>query len=411
MGYQLITNFEKADVPPEFTSDWPPYIGNTKINTVCLDFREYFKLSIPVGKMYIREKDLQDKWHEFEELRLTCSAKTTSILQQSHPRHMHLIMRVLCEGKILGAWYIPLHNAHESQCYDQDMSHLMTAGSVYFDTVEFESLTILNMQVYLDELWLFQSNITHNISLTLTEMFHKKLKKFITTTAEHSKPGDLSVKVAGISEIRKGTPLLFGNELHIVSNDPLESNKNVTFTEIFDGENIRYGYPGGTPVFICIPAWYKDLSQVDQTFPSFYIKATIPNQDFMQSITNVRKDSYRIINGKAEVAIRKSVDVIKIIVEIHILAYNDVIAEEMQSFLRMKLDDQGFLNICGESAEYEIDNFQQVDSDADTDTTEPHSVMQITVSCRDNVHPRKYVNFPAIKSIAIDIESSIDLPK
>ena len=411
MGYQKITNFENAGVAVDNISDWPPYVGDQKKNTVFLDFREPFKLQIPVGIVFIREKDPQDKWHEFPELRLTCTTLSKVTLLQSHPRHMKLIMRILKERAVLGEWYIPLHNGHSSQCYDQDMSHLMKEDSQYFDTIEFESLCVENIQVYLDELWLFQSNITHNISLTLTEMLHKKVKSFITTTAEHSKPGDLSLKLAGVSEIRKGTPLLIANELHIVSNDPLDSSKNVSFTEIFDGEDIKFGFSAGTPVFICIPAWYKDFSQVDQTFPSFYVKATLPNQDFTQSITNVRKDSYRIVNGKAEVAIRKSVDVIKIVVEIHILAYNDVLAEEMQAFLRLLLDDQGFLNICGESAEYEIDYFNQIDSDADTDTTEPHSVMQITVSCRDNVHPRKYVNFPAVQSIAIDIESSIDLPK
>lgn len=411
MGYQKITDFSDSAVDLSHVSDWPPFIGD-KPRTVFLDFREKFKIQIPLTQnIFIKEKDPGDSWHEFSELRLTCRTITNAILLQNHPRHMKLIMRVLCDKEVLAEWYIPLRNAHDYQCYDQDLTHAFKDGETYFDTIEFESLDELNMQVYLDELWLFQNNITHNISLTLTELFHKKVKKYLTTTITHAKPGDLTLQLSSVSEIRKGTPLLIGKELHIVSNDPLNSNKSVSFTEIFDGENIRESYSGGTPVYICIPAWYKDFSQVDQTFPSFYIKATIPNQDFTQSITNVRKDSYRIINGKAEVAVRKSVDVIKIVVEIHILAYNDVIAEEMQSYLRSKIDDQGFLNICGESAEYEIDYFNVIDSDADTDTTEPHSVMQITVSCRDNVHSRKYVNFPAIQSIAIDIDSVTELQK
>jgi len=162
-------------------------------------------------------------------------------------------------------------------------------------------------------------------------------------------------------------------------------------------------------VYLCIPAWYKDLAQVDVTFPCFYIKTMLPEGSYEHSIMTTRKDSYRVIGEQVQVALRKSIDVVKIMVEIHIIAYNDDLASEMYFFFRSLIDDQGFIDICGESTEYQLEDVQQIDSDPDTDGTEPHSVITLAVFVRDNVHARKYLNFPAIKSISIDVESTTDI--
>ena len=409
MGYEFVTDFQNVVLESKYVSDWPLYLDNDKKNTVMLDCNAPFKVSVPLQKTFIREKNLYDKWLEFPELRLTCLVKTKEPLLISHPKHLLLRVNLYAGDIQVGAWYMPLRNGADYQCYDFDSTHLMTADYVWFDRIEFESLRVSNTKIYLGEFYIFQNNIVENISIALTKLLHKQLKIPHSFTAEHVVQGTPDLILSNVSEIREGTPLGIGDELHIVANQPIAPENKVSFTEIFDGHTIRRSYPGGTPVKIVIPAWYKDLADVQTTFPCFYVKASLPITDFVQSITNTRRDSYRILGDRSEVAIRKSVDVIKIMVEIHILSYNDVLATEMSKFLRRQFDDQGFINVCGESAEYEIDYFQALESDPDTDTTEPHMAMQLTVSCRENVHERKYVSFPAIKSIAIDIESSTDL--
>lgn len=406
MGYEKVTDFQDKDAPQ---TDWEPYLDNGKKNTVMLDFRNPFKIRIPTSLIYIREKDRQDGWQEFTELRLSALTHTGDDLKLNHPKYFILRLNLYCEKKQIGSWYVPLQSNCNYMLYDFGMEHLMTDDYVYFDEIEFESLQTCKVTAYLGDMWILQRKVEHNVSIAFTDKFHKKMNKYITTTAEHSHPDSHELKLTSLANIRQGTPIRIGDELHIVKNTPIESVNKVTFTEIYNGETLRFAYSGNTPVYLCIPAWYKDLAQVDVTFPCFYIKTMLPEGSYEHSIMTTRKDSYRVIGEQVQVALRKSIDVVKIMVEIHIIAYNDDLASEMYFFFRSLIDDQGFIDICGESTEYQIEDFQQIDSDPDTDGTEPHSVITLAVFVRDNVHARKYLNFPAIKSISIDVESTTDI--
>lgn len=411
MGYFNIDLFDKID-HCEFDGDIYLSVWNNEYNkkqSIEFNLKNTNKIVFNYNNpIYIKEKDYYNKDHIFHLLRLNLLVQTEELLPflKRNPSDMYITLSLYKDNEKLIEWFIPIYNSILYQSHDFDLE--IIKDKIYFNKIVFNVLKHENIKITLGKILILDNNIQHNLLISVAELFHLKIKKPLTTIDGHFNLGSDFIKVKSITDIKYGTPLLIENELYLVKNNPNNKDKKIYFLNQFSGEKIIKDYSDGTLINFAIPCVYRELTNVDSSFPVFYLNCGIPIVDESKSITNYRYDSF-IKDEQCKMAYRKSLDVIKIPLEIHIYSYDSDTAIDMYNFCRKIIDNQTYFDICGEYVEYEIISVQQNDFEIDTAENGPHYSILLDVYMYNNIYDRNYINFPVYKQKNIEVGNFIKM--
>jgi hypothetical protein len=77
----------------------------------------------------------------------------------------------------------------------------------------------------------------------------------------------------------------------------------------------------------------------------------------------------------------------------------------MWRYLRSVYDEQSFIDVGGESVQYDILRYENTSDAVDFTEESPHYVMEMVCYVWENVHQRQYTKFPYFKSLDTNVEA------
>lgn len=385
-----------------------------KTSTLQLSFNKSYKFqNFTMSKkyyspIYFKFKDFYNKDILYDTLRITYSVCNSTYSELKSPEDFKFSLGIKYRGDIICEWFFPISSTCEYTHCDFDLKPLFKNHQLFDEFF----ITVLSdpghLILKLGSMYLLQeSEEIHNIKLAVSDLLHLKYNNYLTNLSENVKSGESSITISGVSDIYKGTTIVFSDdtikEVHVVKNiDFISENvATITFMDEFDSDKMLYSWPAGTEIYSSVPSSIVQMRDSESVFPLFFVYAeAFSSDESAMSYGNIY-DSY-IRGTECSVGVRSAWDAVVLNLTINVFASVPEVALEMWRFLKSKITSRETLNVAGKNFQYVISGERDISPDDGEGL--PNYVMDLTFYFRHNLYNRKYVRFPRYSKMAVTYE-------